>query len=437
MAEDFNINQEESGYKSMKRDAEFVDIYSIYWLIVCFYKSLMEEPYRVRLLKAPCESSEEVSRWLCRRMNLPCGKGPKGRYDFESMVETDRRAFSKFNRGALPPDERAPLAPLRGDASLIDPCSGQLSVGSQVHLEAKSRTPFINTVYTVSNLWVPAGVRDRPQTPPTRPSALIYDMSEHRRWNSRMQSEAALKANLSGWTSAQSIKHPSQDNHEMNAGAEPSVLSDSAATAARQYIYTSAAQRAYEDVDWDSKLPPRHKPPTTTLEKMSDPVSQRFVLKRYHSRPELWQAIGSHWNKHQLCATFNARKPISFTSPCPKSGHIPLYCGTVGSKHMDSVDVPGEEFIPLTVLRTTIPPPTPASYRTTIPGYTGKARFDRPQTSGVSLPSLTDAPQTAGNHPGTQSTPDYGHKAPLSGMITTVPPGNPYLHPKAPVLSMK
>ncbi|KAK2896492.1 hypothetical protein Q8A67_010980 [Cirrhinus molitorella] len=292
------------------------------------------EPYRVRLLKAPCESSEGVSRWLCRRMNLPCGKGPEGRYDFESMVETDRSAFSKFNRGAQPPDERAPLAPLRGDVSLIDPCSGQLSAGAQVHLEAKSRTPFIDTVYTASDLWVPAGVRDRPQTPPTRPSALIYDMSEHK--------------------------------------------------------------RAYEDVDWDSKLPPRNKPPTTTLEKMADPVSQHFVLKRYHSRPELWQAIGSHWNKHQLRATFNARKPISFTSPCPKSGHIPLYCGTVGSENMDSVDVPGEDFIPLTILRTTIPPPTPASYRTTIPGYTGKARFDRPQTSGVSLPSLPYTPQTTG-----------------------------------------
>lgn len=94
--------------------------------------------------------------------------------------------------------------------------------------------------------------------------------------------------------------------------------------------------RGYENVDWDSKLPPRHKPPTTTLEKMADPMSQRFVLKRYHSRPELWQvsllhwklgysaehlrhserflcfqAIGSHWNKHQLRATFNTRKPIS------------------------------------------------------------------------------------------------------------------------------
>ncbi len=156
------------------------------------------EPYHIRLLKAPCESSDEVSRWLCRRMNLPCGKGPEGRYDFESMVETDRRTFSKFNRGAQLHDERAPLAPLRKDVTLIDPCSGQLSAGAQVHLEAKSRTPFINKVYTASDLWVPAGVRDRPQTPPTRPSALIYDMSEHKRWNSRIKPEAALKANLGG-----------------------------------------------------------------------------------------------------------------------------------------------------------------------------------------------------------------------------------------------
>ncbi|XP_048060301.1 spermatogenesis-associated protein 48 isoform X1 [Megalobrama amblycephala] len=395
------------------------------------------EPYHVRLLKTPCVSSDGVSRWLCRRMNLPCEKGPEGRYDFESMVETDRRAFSRFNPGAQMPDENAALAPLRDDMTLIDPCSGQLSAGAHVRLEAKSRTPFIETVYTPSDLWVPAGARDRPQTPPTRPSALIYDNSEHKRWNSRMNLEAALKANLGGWTSAQSIKHPSEDSHEINAGTRPSVLYDSVATAARQYIYSSAAQRGYENVDWDSKLPPRHKPPTTTLEKMADPVSQRFVLKRYHSRPELWQAIGSHWNKHQLRATFYTRKPISFTSPCPKSGHVPLYCGTVGSENMDSVDVPDEDFIPLTVLRTTVPPHTPASYRTTIPGYTGKAKFDRPQTSAVSFPSLPYTPQTAGSRPGTWSSSHYGHKAPLSGMVTTVPPGNPYIHPKAPVLSMK
>lgn len=156
------------------------------------------EPYRVILLKTPCESSHAVSRWRCRSMNLPCEKGPEGRCDFESMVETDRRAFSKFNPGAQTPDENSSLVPLRDYLTLIDPCSGQLSAGAQVRLEAKSRTPFIETVYTPSDLWVPAGARDRPQTPPTRPSALIYDKSEHKRWNSRMKPEAALKANLGG-----------------------------------------------------------------------------------------------------------------------------------------------------------------------------------------------------------------------------------------------
>ncbi|KTF76209.1 hypothetical protein cypCar_00039451 [Cyprinus carpio] len=154
---------------------------------------------------------------------------------------------------------------------------------------------------------------------------------------------------------------------------------------------------------------------------MADPVSQRFVLKRYHSRPELWQ--------HQSMSKI---RPYTFilADICDLTV---LYSGTVGSENMDSVDVPGEDFVPLTLLRTTIPPHTPASYRTTIPGYTGKARFDRPWTSGVGLPSLPYTPQTAGSRSGTWSTLDYGHKAPLSGMITTVPPGNPYLHPKAPI----
>ncbi|XP_051507309.1 spermatogenesis-associated protein 48 [Myxocyprinus asiaticus] len=392
--------------------------------------------YCVRLLRTPCVDSDGVSRWLCRRMNLPCERGPEGRYDFDSMVRKDRRAFAKLNPQAQWPDVNAPLVPLRDDVPLIDPCSGQLSAGAQVHLEAKSRTPFIDRVYTPSDLWVPVGARDRPQTPPVRPSAVQYDTSEHKKWNSRMKSETALRANLGGWTSVQSLKPHSQDSSE-NVDPRPSVLSDTIQKAAQRYIYTSTAQRSYEDVDWDSKLPPRHKPPTTSLEKMADPVSQRFMLKRHHSRPELWQAIGSHWNKHQLRATFNARKPISFTSPCPKSGHIPLYCGTVGSENMDSVDNPNEDFIPLTVLRTTVPHHTPTSYRTTIPGYTGKAQFDRPQTSAVRLPSLPHTPQTAGSSRGAWSSPTYGHKAPLSRMVTTVPPGNPFLHLKGPILSMK
>ena len=57
--------------------------------------------------------------------------------------------------------------------------------------------------------------------------------------------------------------------------------------------------RSFEDVRWDIKLPQRLKPPATTLEKMADPVNQHFTLKRYNSKPELWQ-VGSctHNNTH-------------------------------------------------------------------------------------------------------------------------------------------
>lgn len=155
-------------------------------------------PYRVRFLRTPAVSSEGVSRWLCRSLNVPCERGPEGRYDFDSMVEKNKREFSKFNPVAQAPDESAHLAPLRDDTPLIDPCSGQLSAAAQVHLDSKIRTPFIDRVYTPSDLWVPPGARDRPQTPPMRPSALVYEESEHNRWNSRLKLEPALRAKLGG-----------------------------------------------------------------------------------------------------------------------------------------------------------------------------------------------------------------------------------------------
>lgn len=144
-------------------------------------------PYRVRFLRTPAVSSEGVSRWLCRSLNVPCDRGPDGKYDLDSMVEKNRRESSKCNPVAQPPDENAPLAPLRDDVALIDPCSGQLSAAARMHLASKIRTPFTDRVYPPSDLWVPPGVRDRPQTPPMRPSALRYEESDHKRWNSRLK----------------------------------------------------------------------------------------------------------------------------------------------------------------------------------------------------------------------------------------------------------
>ncbi|XP_062320516.1 protein SPMIP7 [Osmerus eperlanus] len=202
--------------------------------------------------------------------------------------------------------------------------------------------------------------------------------------------------------------------------------------AALRFIYTSSAQRSFEDVRWDIKLPQRLKPPATTLEKMADPVNQHFTLKRYNSKPELWQSVEAQWKRHQLRVKNEVRKPISFNSPCPKSGQIPLYSGVVAFKNIDDIDDVDQDFYPLTMQRTTLPPYTPTTHRPTIPGYTGKANYDVGLNSGFSLPVL---PSYAHNSWTTRDpwVPAYGRTAPLSKMVTTVHPHNPFRHPKRPV----
>uniref|UniRef100_A0AAY4EQS9 Uncharacterized protein n=1 Tax=Denticeps clupeoides TaxID=299321 RepID=A0AAY4EQS9_9TELE len=79
----------------------------------------------------------------------------------------------------------APLAPLRDDVGLTDPCSGQLAAGRAL------RRPFIDRPHTPSGLTVPAGARDRPQTPPC-------DFEQCKTWNSRTMSEAGVRTRLAG-----------------------------------------------------------------------------------------------------------------------------------------------------------------------------------------------------------------------------------------------
>lgn len=150
--------------------------------------------HRVRLLQS--NVNRVSARWMHRQMNLPCERGPEGRYYFKSLLEQQRSAFSKFNLLAHPPADNAPLAPLRDEVLLIDPCSGHLSAGAEVDLSTKGRPQFIDIPYIPSGLWVAAGSRERPQTPSVRPSAC--DLSENKAWNSRTMPDAALRASLGG-----------------------------------------------------------------------------------------------------------------------------------------------------------------------------------------------------------------------------------------------
>ncbi|GLD56070.1 uncharacterized protein AKAME5_000846300 [Lates japonicus] len=197
------------------------------------------------------------------------------------------RANSPFSR-FHPPVEHVALAPLRNDVPLLDPCCGQLSAGAEVDLGVTGRQKFIGFHHVPSALWVPPGFRERPQTTPN-PSGVSVDLSKDKAWNSRRIPDAVLRARLNARHSGLPDKH---------TGPQDGVSSDlkpwtDDSLAVRHFRYTSSTQRSYEEVGWDMKLPRRLKAPETTLEKMADPVCERPSSRRYHSRPQLWQSIGS------------------------------------------------------------------------------------------------------------------------------------------------
>ena len=164
---------------------------------VCDPVQSSADSHRVRLLNA---NANRVGANRCVRcqMNLPCERGPERRYDVESLLQTTGTGFLKFNPLAFPPASHAPLAPLRDEVVLIDPCSGHLSAGAEVDLATKGRHRFIDFYHVASGLRVPPGYRERPQTPPARPSAVSCDLSGDKAWNSRKKNDSALRADLGG-----------------------------------------------------------------------------------------------------------------------------------------------------------------------------------------------------------------------------------------------
>ncbi|KAK2823997.1 hypothetical protein Q5P01_021172 [Channa striata] len=333
---------------------------------------------------------------VIRRLNSSLGWTGGG--DAREPAHADS-PLSRFH----PCAEHVALAPIRNDVPLLDPCCGQLSAGAEVNLGVKGRRNFIDFHHVASALWVPPGFRERPQTVAFCPSV---DMREDKAWNSRR----ILRLN----------------------GKDRSLWTDNSA-ALQRLRYTSATQRSYEEVGWDRKLPRRLKAPETTLEKMADPVSEGPSSRRYNSRPQLWQSIGAEWNTQQLRRRNDPKKPISFCSGCPRSGQIPLYTGTIGSEDMDKLDNKDEEFRPLTLKRSIVPPYTPTARRSTIPGYTGRAAYaDSGGADAAVCASTVSSPaHTSGATKESRSA--VGHAAPLSGMVTTTAPCNPFLRPKLPV----
>ncbi|XP_051277801.1 spermatogenesis-associated protein 48 [Dicentrarchus labrax] len=355
------------------------------------------------------------------------------------------RANSPYAR-FHPPAEHVALAPLRDDVPLLDPCCGQLSAGAEVDLGVKGRHKFIDFHHVASALRVPPGSRERPQTV-SNPAGICIDWREDKAWNSRRIPDAVLRARLSGSSSPVKVQtHPLRtstkatshssfpDKHsgpQDGFSSDPRLWTDNS-PAVQRFRYTSATQRSYEEVNWDTKLPRRLKAPETTLETKADPVSERPSSRRYAGRPQLWQSVGAEWNRQQLRSRNDAKKPISFCSRCPKSGQIPQYTGTIGSENMDNIDNMEEDFQPLTLKRSIIPPYTPTARRTTIPGYAGRAVYANSAADAAAYVPAVCSPAHSSGTIKQSGGPTFGHAAPLSRTVTTITPCNPFLRPALP-----
>ncbi|XP_064410196.1 protein SPMIP7 [Latimeria chalumnae] len=300
-------------------------------------------------------------------------------------------SFSKFTPQASAPDERYPLAPLRDDVNLVDPCSGYISAGAEADVRpgsggSRAIPSFVgyykDTKPNEATLNTP---HHRAQTPPIRPSKLEVDLSEGKKWNSKAVSEESIRAKLGGWTSP--VKVPpappsipcTLTNHKFNFDVDPAAKPSSEAALvnlmnelARKYTYTSATEKSHSDIAWDTKIPPRFTPPGSTKEKMADRISQRFTIKRYEPQPEIWQCSDS-------------------ISPSSRVHQIPLYSGCIGAENLEDVDNPNVKFFPFTTVRTPQPRYTETAHRPNISGYTGKVHWlaVHPANSNLPIPAPT------------------------------------------------
>ncbi|KAM3928107.1 protein SPMIP7 [Leptodactylus fuscus] len=295
------------------------------------------------------------------------------RGSIQSCVTSPAGTFVRFNPLSSSPDMPGySLHPLRDDMTIVDPCSGFISPGAEAELRpVKAPSALVD----LSNLkpqqvgsWKQSTnsyLRCKTAPPVGRVNshtilrssplnALAHEESPeseliHKagtRWNSVSRSDVALRATLGGWTSK--VKAIPQLTHGPGTSLTQTFTLQQKCDAScsrdnmvRKFMYTSSTQRAYEDIPWDNKLPAKVQPPETTIEKMPDPISQCFTLKRYELHPEIWQITSGMWDRFQTRLLHERERPLSF--------------GFSGSANSEDIYNPYVKVIPFTKTQTEKP----------------------------------------------------------------------------------
>ncbi|XP_004694541.1 PREDICTED: uncharacterized protein C7orf72 homolog [Condylura cristata] len=408
--------------------------------------------------KKAVENIDYPHYWnLLRKMNMPFVKGIEDRHDYSRFEKKCNPMFLKFHPfppSVLPdyhlhypypppygPDY--PLFPLRDDVPLGDSCSGFMSPGGDADLKPGfGRTiPNLADISDVKPLHRVPKPDSGFQAPLKRQKNVLEELKQDRRWNSRATTDTSIRARLGGWTSPLKVI-PSQMQHEecpinhIHAFAEKSTYTDdeeSLKQASKKYnandsFYKSSTQKAYEAIPWDKMLPPKLIPEETTLEKAADLISQCFTQKRYEGKPAITQMVGGLWDRFQTRPLLVPVKPVTFVSPSSRSKYIPLYTGYVQSANADDIDNPFGDITSLDKPRSSKAIYTNTSRTANIPGYTGKVHCTATHPANSDIPTATPSPDSEVHRiiRKEMEVDLFCHQAPLSQMVTTVRPYNPF-----------
>ncbi|XP_069768131.1 protein SPMIP7 isoform X5 [Narcine bancroftii] len=296
---------------------------------------------------------------------IPFVRGPEDRHTFTSFQDQSNVAFTRWSPYAEPPDDQYPLAPHRQDVPLLEATSGFKSLGSS-GATGSPRIPHAS-FYTAS------GGDCRAHTAfPASMRPLLLDMAAQARWNSKSVSAKAIRARIGGWTSPVRVTPStpsipvSLKSHTFNFSVDP------------------------------------------TDQTAGDPTSD--------------STRDAKAKKYMYTSTTQS------TSPFPRIHQIPLYSGSIGGNNLEDVDNPYTEFIPFTILRSKEPRQTDANYCSEIPGYTGKWQWTGSESNKSNISRMSCAPpeQVQRIPPGTEKQTNNRHQSPLSKMVTTTPPYNPF-----------
>ncbi|XP_069852109.1 protein SPMIP7 isoform X2 [Dipodomys merriami] len=254
------------------------------------------------------------------------------------------------------------------------------------------------------------------------------------------EERTSTSARAAGWTSKSKVipDSPQQEgfpvDHTYVFDDEPTTTENGEPYvqpnnySAKDSFYKSTTQKAFEDIPWDKILLPKLEPEETTLEKAADVVSQCCTLNRYENKPAVTQMIGGLWDRFQTRSFLTPVKPINFVSSSTRSRYIPYYTGHVQSTNADDVDNPYGDITSLAKPRHSKLFYTNTSCAANIPGYTGKVHFTATHPANTSLPPTTPSQDSEVNRIlRTGMKVDlFRHQAPLSRMVTTVKPYNPF-----------